>query len=84
MNLRRLQGHRAESETTFSQMDTELRLRSRESPSISRSRAAMPGFDAEMPIDRYLDGDILENHPLFKSQEQAAIEETMDGEPARS
>jgi hypothetical protein len=39
-------------------------------------------LDSEMPIDRYLDGDILENHPLFKSEEQARIEETMDGEPA--
>ena len=37
----------------------------------------------EMPIDRYLDGDPLENHPLFKSEEQARIEETMGGdEPA--
>ena len=36
----------------------------------------------EMPIDRYLDGDPLENHPLFKSEVQARIEETMDGEPA--
>ena len=35
-----------------------------------------------MPIDRYLDGDPLENHPLFKSEEQARIEETMEGEPA--
>jgi hypothetical protein len=32
-----------------------------------------------MPIDRYKDGDPLENHPLFKSEEQARIEETMDG-----
>jgi hypothetical protein len=39
-------------------------------------------LDAEMPIERYLDGDPLENHPLFKSEEQARIEETMDGEPA--
>jgi len=37
---------------------------------------------ADMPIDRYLDGDPLDNHPLFKSEEQARIEETMDGEPA--
>jgi hypothetical protein len=36
----------------------------------------------EMPIDRYLDGDPLENHPLFKSEEQARIEETLEGEPA--
>jgi hypothetical protein len=40
------------------------------------------GLATEMPIDRYLDGDPLENHPLFKSEEQARIEETMDGEPA--
>ena len=39
------------------------------------------GLATEMPIDRYLDGDPLENHPLFKSEEQARIEETMDGEP---
>jgi hypothetical protein len=39
-------------------------------------------LDGEMPLDPYLDGDPLENHPLFKSEEQARIEETMDGEPA--
>ena len=32
-----------------------------------------------MPIDRYKDGDPFVNHPLFKSEEQARIEETMDG-----
>jgi hypothetical protein len=39
-------------------------------------------LEGEMPIDPYLTGDPLENHPLFKSEEQARIEETMDGEPA--
>jgi len=39
-------------------------------------------LDDAMPIDPYLDGDPLENHPLFKSEEQARIEETLDGEPA--
>jgi hypothetical protein len=39
-------------------------------------------LDGDMPIDRYLDGDPLDNHPLFKSEEQARIEETMEGEPA--
>jgi hypothetical protein len=34
----------------------------------------------EMPIEHYKgDGDPFENHPLFKSEEQARIEETMDG-----
>ena len=32
-----------------------------------------------MPIDRYKLGDPFENHPLFKTEEQARIEETMDG-----
>lgn len=40
------------------------------------------GLEDDMPLDPYLDGDPLENHPLFKSEEQARIEETLDGEPA--
>ncbi len=36
-------------------------------------------LDSAMPIDRYKDADPFENHPLFKSEEQARIEETMDG-----
>ena len=39
-------------------------------------------LEDEMPLDRYLDDDPLDNHPLFKSEEQARIEETLDGEPA--
>ena len=35
-----------------------------------------------MPLDPYLGEDTFENHPLFKSEEQARIEETLDGEPA--
>jgi hypothetical protein len=34
----------------------------------------------EMPIDRYMTEDPFENHPLFKSEEQARLEETADGE----
>ena len=40
------------------------------------------GLETEMPIDHYLEGDPVDNHPLFKSEEQARIEETLDGEPA--
>jgi hypothetical protein len=36
-------------------------------------------LDGKMPIDRYKDADPFENHPLFKTEEQARIEETMDG-----
>jgi hypothetical protein len=32
-----------------------------------------------MPIDRYRSDDPFENHPLFKTEEQARLEETMDG-----
>lgn len=40
-------------------------------------------LDNAMPLDRYVTDDPFENHPLFKSEEQARLEETMDGtEPA--
>jgi hypothetical protein len=40
-------------------------------------------LEEELPLDRYKTEDPFENHPLFKTEEQARIEETMDGdEPA--
>lgn len=39
-------------------------------------------LDPDMPLEHYLEDDPLENHPLFKSEEQARIEETLGGEPA--
>ncbi len=36
-------------------------------------------LDPAMPIDRYKVEDPFDNHPLFKTEEQARIEETMDG-----
>src|SRR5215510_16562231 len=36
-------------------------------------------LDGKMPIEGYKEADPFENHPLFKSEEQARIEETMDG-----
>jgi hypothetical protein len=36
-------------------------------------------LDRHMPIDRYRSEDPFENHPLFKTEEQARQEETMDG-----
>jgi hypothetical protein len=36
-------------------------------------------LDQNMPLDRYANADPFENHPLFKTEEQARIEETMDG-----
>ena len=39
-------------------------------------------LDGDMPLDHYKSEDPFENHPLFKTEEQARLEETMDGEPA--
>ncbi len=39
------------------------------------------GLDNTMPLDRYSIEDPFENHPLFKSEEQARLEETLDGAP---
>ena len=36
-------------------------------------------LDARMPIDHYKIDDPFHNHPLFKTEEQARNEETMDG-----
>jgi hypothetical protein len=36
-------------------------------------------LENELPLDRYKTEDPFENHPLFKTEEQARIEETMDG-----
>ena len=37
-------------------------------------------LEPELPLDRYKNEDPFENHPLFKTEEQARLEETMDGE----
>ena len=37
-------------------------------------------LDRQMPIDRYRSDDPFENHPLFKTEEQARIEDTMSGQ----
>ena len=36
-------------------------------------------LDGAMPIDRYNVQDPFENHPLFKTEEQARLEETLEG-----
>ena len=35
-----------------------------------------------MPLGHYKSADPFDNHPLFKTEEQARLEETMDGEEA--
>jgi hypothetical protein len=39
-------------------------------------------LESSMPLGRYKDDDPFHNHPLFKTEEQARLEETMDGEEA--
>jgi len=43
---------------------------------LKRRNAAL---EHEMPLQRYLADDPFENHPLFKTEEQARVEDTMDG-----
>jgi hypothetical protein len=37
-------------------------------------------LEPAMPLHNYKSDDPFENHPLFKTEEQARLEETMDGE----
>ena len=37
-------------------------------------------LEPQMPLGRYKNEDPFDNHPLFKTEEQARLEETMDGE----
>jgi hypothetical protein len=37
-------------------------------------------LESAMPLRRYKSEDPFENHPLFKTEEQARLEETMSGE----
>jgi hypothetical protein len=32
-----------------------------------------------MPLQKYMPDDPFENHPLFKTEEQARVEDTLDG-----
>jgi len=36
-------------------------------------------LEGNLPIDRYKSDDPFHNHPLFKTEEQARLEETLDG-----
>jgi len=39
-------------------------------------------LEETMPLGHYVASDPFDNHPLFKTEEQARLEETMDGEEA--
>jgi hypothetical protein len=43
---------------------------------LRRRNAAL---EHEMPLERYMPDDPFVNHPLFKTEEQARIEDTLDG-----
>jgi hypothetical protein len=44
---------------------------------LKRKNAELEG---DMPIERYETNDPFDNHPLFKTEEQARLEDTMEGE----
>jgi hypothetical protein len=44
---------------------------------LKRKNAELEGA---MPLSKYMDDDPFENHPLFKTEEQARIEDTMSGQ----
>ncbi len=37
-------------------------------------------LDGKLPLDRYRVADPFENHPLFKTEEQARLEDTLSGQ----
>jgi hypothetical protein len=39
-------------------------------------------LEGSMPLGHYKAADPFDNHPLFKTEEQARLEETMDGDEA--
>ena len=43
---------------------------------LRRRNAAL---ESDMPLEKYMPDDPFENHPLFKTEEQARVEDTMDG-----
>jgi hypothetical protein len=47
---------------------------------LKRRNAAL---ERAMPLDRYKDGDPFDNHPLFKTEEQARLEETAENVAVR-
>ena len=56
-------------ETTFARViEDHLELKRRNS-----------NLDGDMPLTRYRVDDPFENHPLFKTEEQARVEDTLDG-----
>jgi hypothetical protein len=58
-----------DKETTFARVIEEhLELKRRNSQ-----------LDGSLPIDRYRVADPFENHPLFKTEEQARLEDTLSG-----
>jgi hypothetical protein len=68
--------------TTEEKMDTAFARVIEEHLELKRRNSDL---DGDMPLSRYHVDDPFENHPLFKSEEQARIEDTLDGsEPDRT
>ena len=67
-----------QEESSMSSVDTASQFAQviQEHLELKRRNAAL---EHEMPIDKYMNDDPFENHPLFKTEEQARVEDTMDG-----
>ena len=59
--------------------DTSFSRAIEEHLSLKKRNAALGN---KMPIERYEMADPMENHPLFKSEEQARLEETIETMPS--
>jgi hypothetical protein len=68
----------SEQEESMSSVDSSSSLAQviQEHLELKRRNAAL---EHEMPIAKYMKDDPFENHPLFKTEEQARVEDTMDG-----
>jgi hypothetical protein len=66
----------SEQEESMSSVDTPFAQVIQEHLDLKRRNAAL---EHEMPIEKYMSDDPFQNHPLFKTEEQARVEDTMDG-----
>ena len=66
-------------ENPFTEDGDEPATRARAGPAHHAPKHRNAARDGTKPRGRYSVEDPFENHPLFKSEEQARLEETLDG-----
>ncbi len=80
LNFRIPPGEMASEQEDFMAVDTASMFARviQEHLELKRRNSAL---EHEMPLGKYMHDDPFENHPLFKTEEQARIEDTIDGLP---